>query len=142
MSSLADLVGLSCEPLDDDGRLAVVDTVIEFADGDAMAVYVELVGQKIRLFDDGDVVFHMLTRGVTLNERSDAMFITRLTEPEGVALNDDGELEIWADPHEAYMAFTHFVSAMLAVVAWESNTRARVCMVGGKEKVILVSDCV
>lgn len=141
MSSLADLVGVSCEPLDDDGSLAVVDTVIEFVDGYAIAVHVELVGQKIRLFDDGDVVFHMLTRGVTLDERSDAQFITCLTEPEGVTLNDDAELEIWADPHEAHVAFTRFVSAMLAVVAWDANTRACVCMVDGKEKVVLVSDC-
>lgn len=140
MSNLAELIGVSCEPLDDDDNLAVVDTIIEFADGDTMSVFLELHGDQIRFFDDGEVVSHMLDRGVTLEDPGDEAFITRLTEPEGVTLNDNGELEMWADKNDANSALTRFVSAILAVVAWEANTSARFCMVGDKEKVVLVPD--
>lgn len=140
MSNLADLVGVSCEPLDDEGSLAVVDIELEFADEDPVFVYVEKVGQRIRFFDDGDIVFHMLKRGVDLEDRSDAAFITRLTTPEGVELNDDGELETWADASDAHAAFTRFVAAMLAVVAWESTATPRVTMIGQIAKVVMESD--
>ena len=139
MSNLADLIGVSCEPLDDDGTLAVADIAIEFADEDRVLVYVEKVGKKIRFFDGGELVFHMLSRGVAMDERSDANFITRLTEPEGVKLNDDGELEIWAEAASAHVAFQRFVAAMLALAAWESTARERVCLRGQKVKIVLES---
>jgi 3-deoxy-D-arabino-heptulosonate 7-phosphate (DAHP) synthase len=137
MSNLADLIGVSCEPLHDDGTLAVADIAIEFADEDPVFVYVEKVGQKIRFSDEGNIVSHMLARGVDLDDRSDTTFITCLTEPEGVTLNDAGDLEIWADPVDAHAAFLRFVAAMLAVVAWESTTRACVRMIGQRPKVVL-----
>lgn len=139
MSNLGDLIGVSCEPLDDDGILAVADMAIEFADDDPVRIYVEKVGQKIRFFDGGEVVFHMLARGVELEDRPDAAFITRLTIPEGVDLNDEGDLEIWADPVDAHAAFLRFVAAMLAVVAWEATAKPRVTMIGQRAKVVMES---
>lgn len=137
MSNLADLIGVSCQPLDDDGTLAVADVAIEFADEDRVLVYVEKVGEKIRFFDGGEVVFHMLARGVAMDERSDAAFITRLTESEGVELNDEGDLEIWSDAAGAHVAFLRFVAAMLAVAAWESTASERVLMSGNRVKIVL-----
>jgi hypothetical protein len=140
MSNLADLIGVRCMPVDDIGTLAVADIAIEFADKDPVFVYVEKVGQKIRFSDEGDVVSHMLGRGVDLDDRSDATFITCLTEPEGVTLNEQGDLEIWADPLKAQATFLRFVAAMLAVVAWESTTSTRVRIVGERPKVVLEQD--
>jgi hypothetical protein len=139
MSNLADLIGVSCELLDDDESLAVVDVTIEFVDEDPLFVYVEKIGQKLRFFDGGDVVFHMIARGVELEDRSDAEFITRLTTPEGVELNDAGELEIWAEADDAHAAFTRFVSALMAIVAWESTARPHVKMIGQRTKVVMGS---
>ena len=137
MSNLAELLGVKCEPLEEDGSLAAVDMAIRFADDDYLAVYVESVADKVRFFDDGDVLFHMLNRCVKLDDRADADFITRLTEPEGVTLNDEGELELWADPTDARVALMHFVSAMLAVVAWDAAATERVIMLGEKWQIVL-----
>lgn len=137
MSNLADLIGAKCEYLDDDDSLAVVDMSIEFADGDPIPVYVDRLGGKLRFFDGGDVVYHMLRRHVKLDEPSDTDFITRLTEPEGVTLNDDGELELWADLASARTALMHFVSAMLTVVAWDATATERVTVLGKRLQIVL-----
>lgn len=137
MSNLSELLGVRCEPLEDDGSLAAVDMAIHFANDDYLAVYVEIVADRVRFFDDGDVLFHMLNRCVKLGEPSDADFITRLTEPEGVTLNDDGEFELWADPETARVALMHFVSAMLAIVAWDATAIERLTVLENKLQVVL-----
>lgn len=137
MSNLADLIGAKCEYLEDDASLAVVDLGIHFADDDYLAVYVETISDQVRFFDGGDVMFHMLKRRVKLDNRSDAKFITRLTEPERVTLNDDDQLEIWADPIDANAALMRFVSAMLAIVAWDATATERVTMLGEKLQIVL-----
>ena len=137
MSNLAELLGVRCEPLEDDGSLAAVDLAIHFANDDYLAVYVEIVADGVRFFDDGDVLFHMLNRCVKLDEPSDTDFIMRLTEPEGVTLNDDGEFELWADPANARVALMHFVSAMLAIVAWDATAIERVTVLENKLQVVL-----
>ena len=137
MSNLSELLGVKCEPLEDDGSLAVVDLGIHFANDDYLAVYVETIADKVRFFDDGDVMFHMLNRCVKLDEPGDSDFITRLTEPEGVTLNDAHELEIWASPANARVALMHFVSAMLAIVAWDATAIERVTVLENKLQVVL-----
>lgn len=120
MSNLADMFGNSYQVFDDDENLVSVGTSLEFWDDDPFAVYVEQVGSRIRIFDDGIVVMHMLGSGIDYDNEDLMQSIASIAAPEGVLLNDEGDFEIWAEASEASDAFARYISAMVALLKWES----------------------
>jgi len=99
----------------------MVETPFSFPDGESIPVFIERVANQIRFFDDGGVMFHLLGRGVSLDDHRKTRFLKNLTEPSGVKLNEMGELEIWSDAKSAPSAFARYMSAMLALSSWETN---------------------
>lgn len=120
-SQISSLLGIVCHPLNDDGSVAMLDTGFTFEDGDSVPVFLERHGQQVRFFDDGNVLLHFRGRGVSLESNRQPRFIKSLAEPNGVRLNKDGELEIWAKAEEAPAAFAKFISAMTQITHWERD---------------------
>lgn len=118
-SSLSELIGFTCHPLNDDGSVAMIDTPFAFPDGDEIPVFVEKATGRIRFFDDGAAIMHFLGRGVLLDDHRKTRFLKNLAEPNGVSLTDMGELEIWAKDEDAPAAFAKYMSTMLALSHWE-----------------------
>lgn len=121
MSNLADMFGNSYQVFDDDENLVSVGTSLEFWDDDPFALYVEQVGSRIRIFDDGLVVMHMLGSGLEYFNENLMQSIANIAKPEGVFLNDDDDFEIWAEAGEISDAFARYMSAMVALLKWESE---------------------
>ena len=121
MSNLADMFGNSYQVFDDDENLVSVGTSLEFWDDDPFALYVEQVGSRIRIFDDGLVVTHMLGSGLEYFNENLMQSIANIAKPEGVLLNDDGDFEIWAEASEMSDAFAHYMCAMVALLKWEAE---------------------
>jgi hypothetical protein len=120
-AKVSELLGFVCHYLNDENTLAVIDTPFLFQDGDSIPVYVEQPDSKLRFFDDGEVIWHFMGRGVPLDEPGQSKFIADLAAPYGVALNGEGELEIWANAGQEPAAFARYISAMLAIVRWEED---------------------
>jgi hypothetical protein len=120
MSNLANMFGNSYQVFDDDENLVSVGTSLEFWDDDPFALYVEQVGSRIRIFDDGLVVTHMLGSGLEYFNENLMQSIANIAKPEGVLLNDDEDFEIWAEASEISDAFAHYMSAMVALLKWEA----------------------
>jgi hypothetical protein len=118
-SKISEMIGFECHPLSDDGSVAMIDTPFAFSDGDEIPVFVEKVAGQVRFFDDGNVILHFRGRGVSLDDNRQTRFLKNLAEPNGVRLNDMGELEIWTRAEDAPSAFAKYMSTMLAVCAWE-----------------------
>ncbi|MES2322382.1 MAG: DUF1828 domain-containing protein [Pseudomonadota bacterium] len=119
--NVAELIGMSCEVLDEYGHIGMVNTPFTFEDGDPLPVYVEKLGNQIRFFDAGSTIIHLLGRGLVLDSRRKTRFIKNLAEPNGVALTDAGELEVWTSAVNAPEAFARYMAAMLALVRWEQE---------------------
>lgn len=117
--NISQLLGFEIEPLVDDGSVGMVTTPFLFEDGDEVPVYVEASDGKIRFFDDGDVILHLMGRGVPLDEKGDTDFIRELIAHTGATLNKSGEIEAWASASEAPQAFARYLSAVLTMVRWE-----------------------
>ena len=118
-SKISEMIGFECHPLSDDGSVAMIDTPFVFSDGDGVPVFVEKVGSQVRFFDDGNVILHFHGRGVTFDDNRRTRFLRNLAEPNGVSLNEMGELEIWAKADEAPAAFAKYISTILSVCSWE-----------------------
>ena len=120
-ASIAKLIGFACHPLNDDGSVAMLDTPFAFPDGEDIPVFIEKIAGRIRFFDDGAAILHLLGRGVLLDDHRRTRFIKHLAEPHGVALTDMGELEVWAQYEDAPSAFSRYMSTMLALARWEND---------------------
>lgn len=118
-STIADLLGMQCFPLNDSGSIAMLDTPFSFADGDDFPVFVESSAGQVRFFDDGMVMLHFLGAGLRLDDRRKTKFLRKTAEPHGVRLTDEGVLEVWAVDGQAPVAFAKYMSALLAIVEWE-----------------------
>jgi hypothetical protein len=119
-SNLTQLLGLTCNYMDDAGTVAEIGTPFVFPDGDPFPVYVQQVGEILRFFDDGDVISHFMAQ-VPLDAWHDCKFIEESAKPYGVLLNDEGELEIRTDAEHAPAAFARYISAMFALASWEQR---------------------
>jgi hypothetical protein len=119
--NISELLGFAYETIEDDGSLAVIGTPFVFEDGDPIVAYVEETDGRIRFFDDGELVWHFMGRGVPLDEPGESKFIADLAAPYGVSLNEEHELEIWANAGQESAAFAQYMSAMLEMVRWERN---------------------
>jgi hypothetical protein len=123
-SNISELLGFSCHHLDDAGTLAVIDSPFVFEDEDSIPIYVQEVDQKVRFFDDGEVISHFMGLGIRLDAWDDSQFIEDLARPHGVTLNDRGDLEIWADSQAVPHAFARYLAALLEMVRWEREYNA------------------
>jgi hypothetical protein len=118
-SNIAEMIGFACLPLSEDGSVAMIQTPFAFPDGDGIPVFVEKLGGQVRFFDDGGVLMHFRGKGVLLDDQRKTRFVRNLGEPNGVTLNEMGELEIWARSEEATVAFAKYISTVLALSNWE-----------------------
>lgn len=118
-TNLSGLLGFQCHPLSEDGQVAYIESAFSFEDGAEIPIFVEQLGDQIRFFDDGEVLFHLRGRGVLLEDKKNARFLRKLVEPSNVKLNDSGEIEIWSKPSEAPTAFANYIAAMTSIMKWE-----------------------
>jgi hypothetical protein len=118
---MSEILGFACHPLSDDGLVAMIDSPFTYPDGDELPIFIEKIGPQLRFFDDGGALFHLLGRGVTLDDHRKTKFIKNIAEPNQVSLNTLGELETWSTEAEAPAAFARYVSTMLSLAKWESE---------------------
>ncbi len=118
---ISKVLGLTCHPLTDDGLIAMIDAPFKYPDGDELPVFMEKLGPQIRFFDDGGSLLHLFSRGMSLDDHRGTEFIKDILAHNHVNLNDSGELEIWCAEKDASTAFSNFLSAMRALVKWETD---------------------
>lgn len=115
------LLGMACHPLSDDGSLAMVETPFRFNDGDHIAVYVEVVGNQYRFFDDGDTFMHFLGMGVPLSSAQKTRFLRTAAEAHGASFTSNGEIELWSKEGDTAESFARYVRTLLQLVRWEQE---------------------
>ncbi len=120
---LTSRIGLNCHPLDDDGRVFLIETPFRFHDGDHIPVYVEIIGNEFRFFDDGAAFLHFSGLGINLNGGNQVKFIKTAAEAHGANFTDQGEIEIWAKADDSGKAFASYVAALLELVRWEAERK-------------------
>lgn len=118
-NDLSSLIGVSCMPFDDAGRIALIETPFRFSDGDAVSIFVEDAGAQVRFFDDGSVAWHMMGRGMDLSTAVRTRPLHRIARTCGVTLTQELEFELWAPRADAPRAFALFVQTMLDTASWE-----------------------
>jgi hypothetical protein len=120
-TELSDLFGVECAPLETlrGGKAMFVGTPFLFADGEPVPLYVETDGDRIRFFDNGDVLFHMAAMGLDVSDRRRWGPFRTIAAKYGVALRDDGEFETWEHSANAPAGFARFLSTLLATAEWE-----------------------
>lgn len=120
-SQISELLGFTCQPLSDDGSVALIDTPFSFEDGASVNVFVEKMGSQIRFFDDGEILLHFLGRGVRLDGARQTRFIKTIADSHGVSFTEQGELEIWTSSLTASSAFASFTSTLVGLIEWEKG---------------------
>lgn len=120
-SQISELLGFTCQPLSDDGSVALIDTPFSFEDGVSVNVFVEKTGSQIRFFDDGEILLHFLGRGVRLDGARQTRFIKTIADSHGVSFTEQGELEIWTSSLTASVAFASFTSTLVGLIEWEKG---------------------
>jgi hypothetical protein len=118
---LTTLLGFDCFPLTEGGEIALVQTPFKFHDGDALPVFVEVLSNQVRFFDDGATLRHFLGRGVRVETKKHATFLSSHATKHGAAFTEAGEIEAWASLDKAGTAFSAFLSSLLALTAWEKD---------------------
>lgn len=118
-TDIAATLGFDCVPLDDAGTVAMFATPFKFADGDPMPVFVQERGGTVRFFDDGDVFMHFTGRGVRMDTRKQAAFITKAAQRHGASFSTDWVLEAVVTNNSTADAFQRYMRSLLAIGAWE-----------------------
>lgn len=122
-SHISQILGLTCYPLNDSGTVAMIATSFTFDDGDEVPVYVEKVAGKIRFFDDGGTIMHFMGRGIRFDHGRKTKFIRNIASNNGATLNDDGEIEVWANNSDTGKGFAKYMATLLGLVAWEQDQK-------------------
>ena len=78
-------------------------------------------GSGLRFFDEGEVILHLLGRGVRFDTRQDEQFLRDLLEPYGISLSETGEVEVSCAEQDARTVFGKYVLAMKSIVQWERD---------------------
>lgn len=120
---LTSLLGFECSPITESGDIALISTPFRFDDGDALPVFVEMIGGMVRFFDDGGTLRHFIGRGVKIENKRHATFLTNAAAKNGAKFTDFGEIEAWSSENEPGLAFSKFMASMLALTAWERDQR-------------------
>ncbi|MGC4395817.1 DUF1828 domain-containing protein [Hydrogenophaga sp. T2] len=118
---LTNLLGYDCLPLSDSGQVALVHTPFKFEDGASLPVFIEFVNGQVRFFDDGATLRHFMGRGVKIENRKHTAFLTNIANAHQAVFSESGEIETWASMESAPVAFSRFLSSMLAIAAWEKG---------------------
>lgn len=121
---ISKMIGYACHPLTDDGSVAIIDTPFKFTDGDDIPVYVELGSDFVRFFDNGDVFFHFLGRGIAVDDEGGTQFLSTIAASNGVSYSAAGNVEIQIARDDAAAAFAKYIAAILAFVSWEKTWEA------------------
>lgn len=119
--NLTNLLGFDCLPLSDSGLVGIVHTPFKFEDGDSLPVFVEFADGMVRFFDDGATLRHFMGRGVRIENRKHVTFLTNIANAHEAAFSDTGEIEAWGNMDSAPVAFSRYLSSMLAIAAWEKG---------------------
>lgn len=117
-AELTRTIGIKCQPAALDGSVFTLIHPFVLPDGAPLPIYVEKLGQKIRFFDDGEVLFYLMGRGLRLHDQRNLKFVRALAEPSGAELTADGELELWGSDSDAAESFARYVEALHALVRW------------------------
>jgi len=120
---LTNMLGFDCSPLTEGCNVALISTPFKFDDGDPLPVFVEIVDGQVRFFDDGGTLRHFLGRGLRIENKKHTSFLTNTAAKNGAAFTEAGEIEAWAAQSNAAVAFSQFLSSMLALTAWEREQR-------------------
>lgn len=122
-TELSDLFGVECTALETlrGGKALFVGTPFLFTDGEPMPFYLEAEGDRIRFFDNGDVLFHMAAMGLDVSDRRRWGPFRTIAAKYGVVLKDDGEFETWERSTNAPAGFARFLSTLLATAEWERD---------------------
>ena len=120
-TNIFNLTGIRCHPLNDDGSIAMISTPFTFEDGDPIPVYIERIGNSIRIFDDGEVLLHFHGRGLFIDNAKKTRFIRNILEENKVSLNKSGEIEVIANESLASVAFSNYVRALISIALWEKD---------------------
>lgn len=118
---IADSLGFACSVLDEAGTVAHVSTPFRFADGDPVPVYLEVTGEHVRFFDDGEVFLHFKGRGLQLGSRTQARFITKAAERHGAVYSEDWILQAHSESTNIQQAFRSYMNALRDICAWEMD---------------------
>lgn len=125
-TTISEVIGFACDPLTDDGSVAIVDMPFTFADGDFIPAFVEITSDVVRFFDDGRVVLHFLGLGMHFEDEIDTEFLSVIAASNGVSFSKAGEIEIEVAPEEAAIGFAKYMSSMRAVTSWENARDATI----------------
>lgn len=120
---LSKLLGFDCSPLTDGGDVALISTPFRFDDGDAIPVFVETTHKQIRFFDDGGALMHFIGRGVRIENKKQATFLSNAAARNGAVFSEEGEIEVWASLDRANEAFAKYIASMLDLASWERDQR-------------------
>lgn len=101
------------------GKALFVGLPFLFSDGEPVPLYVETDGDRVRFFDNGDMLFHMAAVGLDVSDRRRWRPFQTIATRYGISLKDDGEFEAWEKTDNAPAGFARFLSAMLAAADWE-----------------------
>lgn len=123
---LSKMIGYACHPLTEDGSVAIIDTPFKFADGDDIPVYVEFGSDSVRFFDNCDVFFHFLGRGIAVDAEGGTQFLAAIAASNGVSYSEAGSVEIQGAPDAIAATFAKYMAAMSAYVSWETAWEANV----------------
>lgn len=118
---LSNILGIYCHPLDASGSLSMLETPLAFCDGSPARIFIEKNNDFIRFFDDGNVIFHFLGNGLIQDSHRRTKFIKNACESNGLTLNEEGEIEIWAKECDAPKAFSSYIKAFSAITQWEKD---------------------
>lgn len=116
-------LGISCHALNEEGSVAMISTPFTFDDGDGVPVFVESNQTHIRFFDDGDVLFHFMGRGMSFEDSRRTRFIKNIATTHNIDFTDNGELEVWVVKEQAADGFAKYMAAILDIVGWERDQR-------------------
>lgn len=116
-------IGFGCTRLETEGGTDVfqISTPFQFADGNALPVFVEHDDPLLRFFDAGETLFQLLGSGIHLRDGRALAPVRKVVEEFGASLNDDGDIELITPPQYAREAFGHYVRAVMAVADWEKE---------------------
>lgn len=118
--NLLNLTGFVCQPINEQGTLARINTPFCFADGDPVPVYVQSFDNDVhRFFDDGQTVLHLIGRGMNFPSGHRLRFLSHLASRHGASLNARGVIEMLTKDSSPAEAFARYISCLVAITHWE-----------------------
>lgn len=121
IEDLSSQIGMPCELLIEDAGISVIGTPYAYCDGDEFPAFAEVRGNQIRLFDDGNILIHIRSLGISLYAHGSIAELRALAEKHGLTLTAEGEFETCANPDEISSALMRYLRALRDVDDWEQE---------------------